>query len=67
MVSSHEETPFGTNLEYIRRNLSLTPEERFLKYAARHGSMRMLMDELTRWRASKSSSGSTLPTPATSS
>ncbi len=62
-----EETLFGTNLDLVRRNLSLTPEERFLRYAGRAPGMRLLVEEAARWRVSRSSDVSTTPAPATSS
>ena len=48
-----EESEFGTNLDQLRANLALTPEERFLKYARREPGMRILMEAAARWRASK--------------
>ncbi len=77
-----EESSFGTNLEFLRRNLRLTPEQRLAKYLAGAEGWRNLIEGAAAWRSQKEqsqeeqsqqelspgfSSGSIAPTPATSS
>ena len=71
-TGQQEECPFGTNLDFLRRNLAMTPEERLKRYIAGyegwrkiiHGAARCRADQ---WRSQQSSNVSSAPAPATSS
>lgn len=62
-----EESPFGTNLDFLRRNLRLTPEQRLKRYLAGEAGWRKIIEGAAAWRSRTSSNGSTAPEPATSS
>lgn len=62
-----EESEYGTNLDFLRRNLRMTPTERLQRYMAGEPGWRKIIEGAAAWRSQRFSNVSTEPGRATSS